>query len=269
MSNVSGHFYRAEDGAAVYEITGANGKRRTPTLKDARFGLRGILRPFEIVPSVTTILHSVGVPHGLVRWKVSSALALAHANPPGDGEDAHAYANRVMSLAADAGSAVTDLGTRIHGAIEFKLVRGDWPHDVSDIMPILEPAGAWLDANVAEVLAAEGSFADPSGVYGGKYDLWAKLKDGRTALIDFKTTARTREPYDEEGEQLAAYGEGSGCEHNALLNVYIGTVTPGVRTFDWMADRRLARRILRQWRTKLKLFQLQHHWWPVAREVPA
>ncbi len=269
MGNVTGHFYRADDGAPVYEITGANGRRRAPTLRDARFGLKGILRPFDIVPSVTTILHAVGVPHGLVKWKIRNALALAYANPPGEGEEPGPYIGRLLDLSTAEGESVMDSGTRIHGAIEFRLTRGDWPHDVSDLMPILAPVGEWLDANIAEVLACEGSFADPSGVYGGKYDLWAKLKDGRQALIDFKSTKRTREPYDEEGEQLAAYGEGSGCAHNALINVYINTTEPGVRTFDWMSDRRLARRVLRQWRAKLKLFQLQNHWWPIPREVSA
>ena len=96
----------------------------------------------------------------------------------------------------------------------------------------------WLDEAVEAVIYVERPFACRYG-YGGKVDLVCRLRDGSTAVCDFKTqAARKRFTLHSYWPcQLAAYAVGLGVPTARLLNVCLDTVTPG--TFlvkDWTAD---------------------------------
>ena len=68
----SGHWYaRDKDGlpTQIVDLIGKNGKRRRPTLADARSR--------DWVPGVTTLMRAAGVPEQLVRGRVNQAVLAA------------------------------------------------------------------------------------------------------------------------------------------------------------------------------------------------
>jgi len=259
------HWYRL-DGTPCYEIEGANGKARSPTVRDAREGIKGKLAPRSIVPSVTTVSKGIGMPRQLANWLVRNALECAATNPPQPGETADDYVVRIAADAARTRGAAAELGTRVHDAIERWLHGRITPG--ADLMPLVEPAMVWLSANVVAVLAVERSFATPR--YGGKLDLLCRLKDGdRLALIDLKTQGTSarydHKPriYDEWGIQLVAYAEAMDPLRRAVLgNLIVSTTEPGVTWHVW--DDRA--RLLRMWTYALSYWEEMHNMTPVESE---
>jgi hypothetical protein len=263
------HWYKL-DGTPCYKIVGANGNERSPTVRDAREGIRGkrkgewVLPPFSIVPSVTTVGHSVGKPDGLVKWIVKTTIECAATNPCREGEDADAYARRLQADADRWRDEAADLGTAIHDAIAEHLVPSAEPNPPDETLaPYVTPVFAWLDANIKTVVLSESSFATPD--YGGRIDAYVELADGRCAYVDFKSQGtsekygHTTRTYDEWGEQLYAYSAGVGKPWDVLANLVISTTKPGVIGWhEWGGIDRLRR----MWNAKLAYFQALHNYYP-------
>ncbi len=165
-----GHWYRL-NGEPAYTVTGANGKERNTTLRDAR--------TLQLVPSVTTIIREAAAP-GLEKWKRD--------NPDWE----------------TIGREAAERGTAIHGAIE-QYFRGERLPN-SELWGHVKIAAEALIKCGPQDWSPERSFAHPLG-YGGKTDLhsqeWVidyKTKDG----------IEGSKLWDNHLMQLAAYRRGLG-----------------------------------------------------------
>jgi hypothetical protein len=77
----------------------------------------------------------------------------------------------------------------------------DWFDVPSSYLPLLRYFESWYDENVQELLAAETPLYNQTLDYCGKFDLLARLHDGRKALIEIKSG----ELPDWVGLQMVAY----------------------------------------------------------------
>jgi hypothetical protein len=219
----SGHWY-ARDGSPAYTMTGANGKERAVTLRDAR--------KIGLVPSVTTILRMENK-EALNRWKIQQALLSALTLPRIEGESDDAFLSRALEDSKQQAIAAAARGTYIHGLLEESIKNG-WlpptaaPEDRAIIIPVL----GWLsDRFCGWKWSAERSFASVG--FGGKIDLHGISPDGNQAVvIDFKVKADIHPnktlAYDEHITQLAAYAYGIGAPIAQCVNLFIDADMPGV-----------------------------------------
>lgn len=262
-----GHFYKYPGGEPCYEVLDGKGEKRAPTLRDAKKGLKGQLKPYEIYPSVTTIVKSLGTPPGLMGWMLDTLAECAATNPCHAGETADEYKVRLQADAERWRNEAAELGTAMHDDIEHVLLLRDVAPSHAKTSPdFLVPVAEWLSNNVAGVFGVETPFACADG-YGGRIDLIAKMKDGSVAVIDFKTQG-TKEKYghatrayDEWGEQLAAYAEGCNIVPPGaiLMNLVISSTKPGVVEAHVWDD---VERYVDMWRCKLDYYKLAHDWYP-------
>lgn len=260
MPRDSSHWYRYPGGEPFYQVECSTipGKMRAPNIRDAR-KMRAAGTP--IVPSVTTVQRAAGTPGSLVRWLRQQTLECALTLDQGEGESLDDFAKRVMVDADRHSDEAATLGTRVHDGIE-KLIRAH--HDGilyelnDDVRSFVEPAYEWFVKNVAHVIALEETFACRDG-YGGKVDLVAEFRNGRKAIIDWKTYGSKDKlrAYPENGEQLAAYAEGL-CQilptwlWPVLINVGISTVRPGEIT---VIEHQNVESLRRTWQAKLTIWQ--------------
>lgn len=261
MISSAGHWY-FRDGRPCRHVLAASGEQRPPTLRDAKFGLRGQLDPYSIVPSVTTILRSLGVSPTLAQWMVDTALECAATLPPRPDEPADQYIERLRADAQRWSREAAAVGRRIHQAIELCLRAPETPVE-PDLAPFVEPVLNKIHQYVDHCELLEHSFATP--VYGGTCDCYARLRDGRWAYMDWKTQGtraqydhKTR-AYDEWQEQLAAYHLGIGRPADVYANIIVSTTKPGiVAIHEWPSMARAKQR----WELKLRYYQIANNWWP-------
>lgn len=223
LASQSGHWYSA-DGSPAYEMTGANGKVRPVTLRDAR--------KLNLYPSVTTILSVAAKPQ-LEMWKVKQGILSALTLPRAIDEDDTSFANRAMADSKEQGRKAAELGTLIHSEIERSFYGDPSP----EWMPFVAPVRAWLRERFGGAAwIPERSFSSPLG-FGGKIDLAE-----RNVVLDFKTKdftdATTIKAYDEHGIQLAAYARGLGMDNTATrVNLFVSTRTPGlIVPWEWEGE---------------------------------
>jgi hypothetical protein len=216
MSNFaseSGHWY-TKDGEPLYEVPSAKGVLRPTTLRDAR--------KLNLVPAVTTIMKELAAPQ-LEAWKIKEALLISRAMRKSKGEDDEAFALRVMKAMREKQDARSEIGSRVHGAIERAMLGYDYdpeftPHvdSVCTYLEQLEHYEAWN---------AERSFANAR--YGGKVDLHSD-----NWVIDFKTKEFGPEDnpmvYDNHFMQLGAYRQGLGIPNAQGMIIYVSISHPGV-----------------------------------------
>lgn len=257
------HFYWRATGEPCWQLRGSNGELRSPTMRDAKFGLKGQFGPYELVPPVTMILRSFGVSPAIADWRERIAIECAATNPARDGETADDYAVRLGKDIACQRDAAAELGQRVHAAIEGTLIGRHRVEPTPDIVRIASPALEYIATGIKQALAVERNFAVRQ--YGGRVDLYALLGDGRRALIDFKTQGtkekygHTLRAYDEWGEQLAAYLEGLEQPCDVLINIAVSTTKPGAWLLHEWPD---VNKLRKQWACKLRYFQLANNWWP-------
>lgn len=160
-------------------------------------------------PSVTTILNNIAKP-ALVNW---SALEVAK----------YAYAEREVWHKLEEQAAIDllkrapyrdsrkkmDIGLAVHLAVDAHLKAGiqaateEAPElDNLDLLPYVAGALRFLDDHVERVIKSEVTLVNLTYRYAGTCDLWAQLKDGRIAPVDWKTGKRL---YPEHGLQVGAY----------------------------------------------------------------
>lgn len=203
----SGHWYTREpDGSAmqVVDLIGKNGKRRKPTLRDAR--------THGFVPGCTTLLRAAGVPEQLVRWRIQQAVLAALTLPRDEGESEESWLQRLeLDMTATARSAA-ETGSDIHRSLEFyfaNLRPGARFSDVDSNQVPDEHVGkcvaAWQALHDAgfgeESWAAERAVIHPLG-FGTRSDLHSP-----TVCLDWKTKDGETMPtrlYDDHAMQLAA-----------------------------------------------------------------
>lgn len=172
-----GHWYsREEDGSArqVVDLVGKNGKRRKPTLRDAR--------AHGWVPGVTSILRAAGSPEPIVRWRIQQAVLAALTLPRMDGESEQDWLARVDDDMGETARSAAEAGSRIHASLEAHF-RGELA-DTEDWGRIASVIRLFRDAGIDEALSpwqAERAVVHELG-FGTRSDLHSD-----TWCVDWKT----------------------------------------------------------------------------------
>lgn len=268
------HWYRRDTGLPCYTIVGKNGKKRAPTLRDARNGVAD-LPANAIVPSVTTILYDWGTPPGLVNWQLRNLAAMGARLPLEFGETEPQYADRLLRVADEERKAAMQLGSDVHHTAEALLADAPLLDVSPEARACADAAVEWIRAELSKVHLVERSFA--AGLYGGKFDLLGAFKGrGGVVLLDFKTQKTKTDAkggtrwahYDEWGEQLAAYADAFKLRNvepklsprpKRWGNLIISTAEPGKVYYHEWEDKA---RMRAQWLCKLRYFQQTKDWFP-------
>jgi hypothetical protein len=188
-------------------------------------------RKLGLYPSVTNVLSVVSAPQ-LEAWKQNNLLNAAMSMPGATAAEIVEEAQRISKEAMR-------MGTLVHSAIE-ELIKIDATGGVPNIHEDVPVSTLNAFAKVYQVEKItnprpELSFASRSG-YAGQIDLVCNWRDGRKAIIDWKTQrtkeGRASKKYPKWAAQLAAYAYGH-CEDGLfdindydLVNVIISTTEP-------------------------------------------
>lgn len=217
LASEGGHWY-SQDGTPAYEITGANGKQRAVTLRDAR--------KLQLLPGFSSIARLEDKP-ALTQWKINQALMAALTLPRISGETLEQFKGRCELDMEAQSKAARERGTALHAALEAWYEYGTVSEENA---PYVMPAVEWLMLEFADAgWVAEKSFACALG-YGGKTDLYAP----GVALVDFKfkdfSDPDKVKGYDEHEMQLHAYSHGLGEVPGScrLINLFISSTVPGL-----------------------------------------
>ena len=219
----SSHWYH-RDGTACHEVTAkTTGLPRPTTVADAR--------KLGLVPSVTNILNMKAKP-ALNTWLQDNAIRAALTTPQNPGEPEDVWRSRIAEESERIGREAAEWGTLLHSHLETYLTTGAMTGP-SEVLDYLRGAETWLRENVETAIQAEQSVVGDLG-YAGRLDLYAVLKDGRRAVIDFKSQRLVgkRAPgfYKEWAMQLAAYGDclrEDGEPLPSLISLIIPADAPG------------------------------------------
>jgi len=167
-------------------------------------------KPELVVPSVTTIIGNMNKP-ALPNWAAKEVATYAVENmlawenlPPKDAIDLLKRAPyRNMTRKGD-------IGTAVHAAIEATASEHDAPPIDPDLLPYVAGAVQFLDDLVETVVHLEVTVFNRTWEYAGTTDAILILKDGRTAITDWKTSKNI---YPEVALQLQAYASGEFIAH--------------------------------------------------------
>jgi hypothetical protein len=215
-SPVEGGRWYSRNGEPTYTILGKNGKIRNTTLRDAR--------EFNLVPSVTTILHVAAKP-ALTKWLQTQVLLAALTLPKIGNESEDDYIERILEDSKAQGRAAADAGTDIHASIQgFYEGQGYGRHEPHVIACKEALAGFYGP----QEWVAERSFAHELG-YGGKVDLHAKNIVVDVKTKDFTDPAKV-DAYEENLMQLSAYRVGLGMPDARCANIFVSRSVPGLVT---------------------------------------
>jgi hypothetical protein len=162
------HWYD-KHGNPVWEVTGKNGKKRKPDVRDAR--------THDLYPSVTTVL-SILAAKELEDWKQDQIIRACSIVGCTDKE-------KIIDEAFKKASTARDFGDILHKYLS-NLVTGKYDLEYPDIPQATKDAIKKEFDRIDKILGSEVSVVDSDLGVGGTYDLFCVLKDGRTCLIDFK-----------------------------------------------------------------------------------
>lgn len=243
------HWYRAEDGSPLYEVSKTKGEGTRPTtLRDAR--------KLNLVPSVTTILSSISKPM-LERWKQEQIIKAVLLNPFDFTKNSITeWSKEIVLQSQQEGLQAADKGREIHDALEQYYLGKEVPgkfmsHVTSTITAITN------EFNNDMEWIPEASFAHKDG-FGGKCDLHKKGE--KPVVLDFKTKSvddiAKVKPYTEHVMQLAAYRQGFDIPNAECYNVFINVNNPEqVLLYKWEE-----KEINRGW----KMFQSLLQYWKLS-----
>lgn len=160
------------------------------------------------VPSVTTILRNVLDKPALRRWaaKEAAAWAATHADllaAIGERE----FIEQAASAPNRTSGRKADHGTDVHNVLLAVTAFGEATDVPDDLRDKVTMGARFLDAWGVEPIAAERPCYNATWRYAGTFDLLARLNDGSTWLLDWKTGSG---PWVEQALQLVGYAE---CEH--------------------------------------------------------
>jgi hypothetical protein len=161
-------------------------------------------RPELVVPSVTTILGQLAKP-ALTNWAAKEVATyaveqiLAWQDLPADSAidllKRAPYRNMTKK---------GDIGTAVHTAID-SWIGGEPVVENLDLLPYVGAAISFMDDQVEKVIHSEVTIFNRTYKYAGTTDSIVTLKDGRTAIVDWKSGKAI---YPEVALQLAAYANG-------------------------------------------------------------
>ena len=197
------HFYN-KNGQNVFEIVGANGRKRKPNIRDAR--------KHGYIPSVTTILGILSAPE-LERWKIGQVMEATRNNPKGSYQD-------IMDVAFKKSNTALDFGNSLHKWLE-SLLKKTFDFDTALIPQ--KTKNALTDhfmEHLSDVLASEKAIVMPK--YAGTPDLVCLLKDGRRCVYDFKNQGSKDgkfKYYEKYLLQASAYAKATQSDCFRILNV--------------------------------------------------
>jgi hypothetical protein len=232
------HWY-TRNGSPLYTVPKKDGTgERNTTLADAR--------KLDLVPSVTGIISIIAKP-GLEAWKTEQALLSALTLPRIDGEADQDFAKRAIADSKEYTSDAADLGSEVHQYIEDYL-RGNDPRLVPGVEASCASVKDWIEQNIEKPGNLETPFASRLG-YGGRIDWFGTMKDGKWAVIDWKTqnvkTAKGPTFYETYDLQLAAYANAIDEMNGAMgvgwidrrISVVISSnpAFPGCWSHEWAA----------------------------------
>lgn len=181
-----------------------------PALTRGRGGRRYVWppntdQPELVVPSVTTILGQLAKP-ALTNWAAKEVATYAVDNLPAW---ENLPANDAVDLLKRAPyrnmSRKGDIGSAVHAAIEATASEDTAPTINVDLLPYVAGAVQFLEDHVDTILHLETTIFNRTWKYAGTCDAILTLKDGRTALADWKTSKNI---YPEVALQLQAYAAG-------------------------------------------------------------
>lgn len=169
--------------------------------------------------SVTTLLQVIRRP-GLERWR---------------GAFGNEVADKVSSDAMNFGTNVHELCEQISKGVEVT--------PTPTYFPYVDAYREWFRRNVREVLSVERQIVSHVHGYAGRTDLHALMSDGRTAIIDIKTSKHITPVY---ALQTMAYKmgieeEGESAERRLVLQIAKPTdqyPTIGVVEWEYESDDR-------------------------------
>jgi len=156
----------------------------------------------ERVPSVTTIIGNATPKRALLGWAAREAAHWAATHTDlidaiGEDEWIDQAARAHTRKASKAATRGIDVHADAQGLLEGKAL------DIPDErLAITRQAVDFMDTWHVEAIAAERPCANTEHNYAGTFDLIARLGDGKTWLLDWKTG---KGPYTEQTLQLAAY----------------------------------------------------------------
>ena len=228
-----GHWYTKE-GEAMHWVTGANGKERDTTLRDAR--------KLNLLPSVTEIINVIDKP-ALTNWKLKQVTRAAWVF--GDTQDYNLdeYHGAVMADAFEDSTNARDRGSEIHNCLELILggnpiAKRNYP---DDIYQVADTAYSKL-IDYCETAKFEPEKIVVGNGYAGMVDAHNDdfVIDWKTKDIDDVTK---RMAWDEQAMQLAAYQHALGMttENYDLdfrcINVFIDRTEPGkIVIHEWKPE---------------------------------
>ena len=227
----SQHWY-TRTGDPAYTVTNKDGHQRPTTLRDAR--------KLGLVPSVTTIIKCAASP-GLEAWKLQQMMLAALTLPRAPEETEESFISRIQTDSKEQAKMAAERGSEVHAALESY-------YETRHITTKFSDAVLGTDSEVLKVFgdmtwSPEKSFSRDG--FGGKVDLHSK--DGRGAVIDFKTKEITSETsdkaqgFDEHLMQLSAYRVGLEIPQARCANVFVSVTEPGLVMVKEWSQEELAR----------------------------
>lgn len=110
--------------------------------------------------------------------------------------------SKMDAIAPEVLKHASERGTKIHNYCTG-ITKGLWiPEIDEECQPYMDSFKHWFDINFESLVLAEKRLYEDDRQYTGEIDLVVKLKDGRLALVDLKTSATPSKSW---SVQLAAY----------------------------------------------------------------
>ncbi len=267
------HWY-AQNGDSKFEIPMAKDptKMRDTTLRDAR-------KPEnQWLASVTTITKEMVAKEAIVIYRVGMMKMAAMTMPRAewDSYTADELSKKLDKDAEEHSLIARTFGSALHDAIEHFVMSGEVTENPK-LIPFFLEFKKWWDENVQDPIVSEKVLIGDG--YAGRVDLIAKMKDGRTMLVDFKTRKRSAPKtkaevaaglgkfgqYGEDNYQLAAYRLAAhrdlGMIVDGVANLFIDNINPTVCVFEEKKED-LMERFAKAWMFKVKDWQWKHNYFP-------
>jgi hypothetical protein len=223
---MSNHWYDM-DGNPVWEVTGKNGKKRPPTVRDAR--------KHNLCPSVTTVLKVLDAPE-LNKWKINQILKACKEYPyvittkeQFNKEGYKTYEEGIKAKAFAKSTDAVDFGKTLHKYMEEIARKTVLSSEAYPSIPQATKTAIndVLARKIDQIIAPEKGYVDKDLGVAGTLDLLCVLKDGRTCVVDYKnqsTLTESGEPkkivvYEKTLMQVCQYAKMSKADCAAVLTV--------------------------------------------------
>jgi hypothetical protein len=175
------------------------------------------------VPSVTTILQNLSKP-ALVNWAAKAVAEYAVENIlVWEKLSAQAAIDLLKREPLRSSREKMDIGSAVHAAIEAH--SGGEPTIDPALLPYVSAAILFLEEHVSIVWRSEATIFNRTYQYAGTCDLIAELKDGNTAIIDWKSG---RAIYPEVALQLSGYANGEFIGNDDGTEEELPTIDLGI-----------------------------------------